>query len=155
MTLLGFSYNNSTKASVTGNKDLEFIDDIKGQYKVNPILTMSLSICLFSMAGIPPMIGFFGKQMVLYSSISSEYYFVSFVVILVSVVSASYYLKVVKVLFDDNASNLFSHTSYEYSLSNVQSLIIAVLTITVTGFIINTDILLNSVKLLTLTVFNT
>jgi len=139
------------KASVTGNKDIEFIDDLKGQFKVNPMLTVSLSICLLSMAGIPPMIGFFGKQMVLYSSMSSEFYFVSFIAILVSVVSASYYLKVVKVLFDDNA---VSHKNEGYSLSNVQSLVIALLTMVVTGFLMNTDILLNSVKLLTLTVFN-
>ena len=51
---------------------------------------------------IPPLIGFFSKQMVLYSAIQSGYYFLSFVAIIVSVISASYYLKIIKVLFSES-----------------------------------------------------
>src|SRR5580693_934475 len=79
-------------------KDIKFISELKGQFFLNPLLSLSLSICLFSMAGIPPLIGFFSKQFVLYSAVQSGYYFISFVAILVSVVSASYYLKIIKVL---------------------------------------------------------
>ena len=50
------------------------------------------------MAGIPPLLGFFSKQFVLYSAIQSGYYFMSIVCIIVSVISASYYLKIIKVL---------------------------------------------------------
>ena len=67
----------------------------------NPILSISLAVCLFSMAGIPPLIGFFSKQMVLYSAIQSGYYFMSIVAIIVSVISASYYLKIIKILFTE------------------------------------------------------
>ena len=63
----------------------------------NPILSLCLAICLFSMAGIPPLIGFFSKQMVLYSAIQSVYYFMSIIAILVSVISASYYLKIINI----------------------------------------------------------
>jgi len=50
------------------------------------------------MAGIPPLIGFFSKQFVLYSALQNGYYFISYVAIIVSVISASYYLKIIQVL---------------------------------------------------------
>jgi NADH-ubiquinone oxidoreductase chain 2 len=50
------------------------------------------------MAGIPPLIGFFSKQFVLYSAIESGYYFISIVAIIVSVISASYYLYIIRLL---------------------------------------------------------
>lgn len=53
------------------------------------------------MAGIPPLIGFFAKQMVLYSSTHGGYYFLSIIAILVSVISASYYLKILRVIYFD------------------------------------------------------
>ena len=81
------------------NKDIRFISELKGQFISNPVLSVSLAICLFSMAGIPPLVGFFSKQMVLYSAIQSGYYFMAIVCIIVSVISASYYLKIVRVLF--------------------------------------------------------
>lgn len=86
------------------NKNIEVIDirlitELKGQFLSNPLLSISLAICLFSMAGIPPLIGFFSKQMVLYSAMQSGYYFMSIVAIIVSVISASYYLKIVRILF--------------------------------------------------------
>nr|AYM32762.1 NADH dehydrogenase subunit 2 [Termitomyces sp.] len=78
--------------------NIRYISELKGQFFLNPLLSLSLSICLFSMAGLPPLIGFFSKQFVLSSAIQSGYYFIAFVAILVSVVSASYYLKIIKVL---------------------------------------------------------
>ena len=50
------------------------------------------------MAGIPPLLGFFSKQFVLYSAMQSEYYFIGIIAILVSVISASYYLNIIKIL---------------------------------------------------------
>ncbi len=79
-------------------KDIKYISDLKGQYLANPFLSLGLTICLFSFAGIPPLIGFFSKQYVLYSAVQSGYYFMAIVAIVVSVISASYYLKIIKVL---------------------------------------------------------
>nr|YP_009653014.1 NADH dehydrogenase subunit 2 [Laccaria amethystina]QCG70072.1 NADH dehydrogenase subunit 2 [Laccaria amethystina] len=79
-------------------KDIRYITELKGKFFINPILSLSFSICLFSMAGIPPLIGFFSKQFVLYSALESGYYFISVIAIIVSVISASYYLKIIKVL---------------------------------------------------------
>ena len=96
--------------------DIRFITELKGQFLSNPLLSLSLAICLFSMAGIPPLIGFFSKQMVLYSAMQSGYYFMSIVAILVSVISASYYLKIVRILFTTSTShNSNSHIGGEGS----------------------------------------
>jgi NADH-ubiquinone oxidoreductase chain 2 len=84
--------------NVNENADINFISEFKGQFFSNPLLSLSLSISLFSMAGIPPLIGFFSKQFVLYSAIQSGYYFMAFIAILVSVISASYYLKIIRLL---------------------------------------------------------
>lgn len=82
--------------------DINYILELKGQLHRNPILSISLAVCLFSMAGIPPLIGFFSKQFVLFSTIENGNYFLSIVAILVSVISASYYLRLVKITFFEN-----------------------------------------------------
>jgi NADH-ubiquinone oxidoreductase chain 2 len=92
------------KTSNIGNiRDIRYISELKGLFFSNPLLSLSLGVCLFSMAGIPPLIGFFSKQFVLYSALQNGYYFISLIAIIVSVISASYYLKIIKVLhtFED------------------------------------------------------
>ena len=85
--------------TIKGNiRDIRYISELKGLFFSNPLLSLSLGICLFSMAGIPPLIGFFSKQFVLYSALQNGYYFISLIAIIVSVISASYYLKIIKVL---------------------------------------------------------
>ena len=68
------------------------------------MLGLSLAICLFSMAGIPPLVGFFAKYMVLYSAIENGYYFLALVGILASVVSAAYYLRIIRVIHFDSST---------------------------------------------------
>jgi NADH-ubiquinone oxidoreductase chain 2 len=92
------------------NTDIKLISELKGQFFQNPLLSLSLSICLFSMAGIPPLIGFFSKQFVLSSAIESGYNFMSIIAILVSVISASYYLKIIKVLNTETTENTLNDT---------------------------------------------
>jgi NADH-ubiquinone oxidoreductase chain 2 len=99
------SFDLKTSTRQIGNiRDIRYISELKGLFFSNPLLSLSLGICLFSMAGIPPLIGFFSKQFVLYSALQNGYYFISLIAIIVSVISASYYLKIIKVLhtFEDN-----------------------------------------------------
>ena len=98
---LGYIINNSlpvTKLYKGTERDIKFISEFKGQFFANPLLSICLTICLFSMAGVPPLLGFFSKQFVLYSAIQSGYYFMAIVGIIVSVISASYYLKIIRAL---------------------------------------------------------
>src|SRR5450631_1178065 len=90
-----------------GSSDLNFITQLTGLFTNNPILTMSFAISLFSMAGIPPMIGFFAKQQVLLGSLSVGFIFVAIVGIIFSVISAYYYLKLIQVATFSN-NNLLS-----------------------------------------------
>jgi NADH-ubiquinone oxidoreductase chain 2 len=85
-------------------KDISFIYEFKGLFFSNPLLSISLALSLFSMAGIPPLIGFFSKQLVLYSALQNGYYFISLLAIIVSVISCSYYLQIIKVLITPSDS---------------------------------------------------
>jgi NADH-ubiquinone oxidoreductase chain 2 len=100
--------------------DIKFISELKGQFFSNPLLSLSFTICLFSMAGIPPLIGFFSKQFVLYSAVQNGYYFMAIVAILVSVISASYYLKIIRVLHTEKEEIISDETS-SYSILNKES----------------------------------
>jgi NADH-ubiquinone oxidoreductase chain 2 len=93
--------NNDNKSNLNDidNSPIQVIDQLKGYYYINPTLALSLSITLFSFAGIPPLIGFFGKQMILSAAIDNGYIFMSLVAILTSVISAVYYLAIIKQIF--------------------------------------------------------
>ena len=172
MVLLGLGYIMSIKSHGKtikvnfGNRkvDVEFIEQLKGQFTQNPFLSTSFATCLFSMAGIPPLIGFFAKQIVLYSSINEsnsgfiEYYFISIVAILVSVISAFYYLKIIQVIYFNNPNTTEIESTNETlkisPISNIHSVAIASLTIIIVLFIFQPIILLNSCHLLALSLFN-
>jgi NADH-ubiquinone oxidoreductase chain 2 len=81
------------------NSPIQLISQLKGYFKINPILSISLVITLFSFIGVPPLIGFFGKQMILSAALDNGYIFITLVAILTSVISAVYYLIVVKNIF--------------------------------------------------------
>ena len=101
--------------------------------------------------------GFFAKQFVLFSAIQSGYYFISIVGIIVSVISASYYLKIIRVLHTESDINESENTniSEENSLvSNYHSFLISSLTLSIIFFVLKPSILLNSTQLLALTLFN-
>jgi NADH-ubiquinone oxidoreductase chain 2 len=146
--------------------DIKYISELKEQFMLNPLLSISLSICLFSMAGIPPLIGFFSKQFVLYSAIQSGYYFISIVAIIVSVISASYYLKIIKVMtsslstesYITNQESLEIKSSAplqsEVPLTNFHSFLISTLTLSILLFILKPSLILNSTQLLSLSLFN-
>jgi NADH-ubiquinone oxidoreductase chain 2 len=172
--LFGYIIKNSFKDLIqsimvedeTGTEnDINYISELKGQFFLNPVLSITLTICLFSMAGIPPLIGFFSKQFVLYSAIQNGYYFMSIIAIIVSIISASYYLKIIKILFteEENTSkysdkelklikNLNSNSEIEISSTN--SFIISTLTLSILLFILKPSILLNSTTILSLSLFN-
>jgi NADH-ubiquinone oxidoreductase chain 2 len=81
------------------NSPIQLISQLKGFFYINPILSISLIITIFSFAGIPPLIGFFAKQMVLSAAIDKGYIFISLIAILTSVIGAVYYLNIIKEVF--------------------------------------------------------
>ena len=85
---------------------MQLIDQIKGYFYINVYITISLSITLFSLVGIPPILGFFAKQMVLSAALDDGLYFISFIAVLTSVISAVYYLKLVNQVFFFNEKEI-------------------------------------------------
>jgi len=97
------------------NSPIQLISQLKGYFYINPILAISLGITIFSFVGIPPLIGFFAKQMVLSAALDNGYIFMTLVAILTSVISAVYYLNIIKQVF-------FDKTDYKINpeLSNIK-----------------------------------
>jgi len=154
---LGYTINkrNLIKNNNLINSDITLISQLKGQFFNNPLLSISLSICLFSMAGVPPLLGFFSKYFVLYSAIFSGYYFMAIIAILTSVISASYYLKIIKILYTEDNKNFNVKIVNEYSLiSNLHSFLIASSTLLILLFLLKPTLILNSVQLLSLSIFS-
>lgn len=81
------------------NSPVQLINQLKGYFYINPLLSLSLAITIFSFMGIPPLVGFFGKQMVLSAALDKGYIFITIVAILTSVIGGVYYLTLVKEIF--------------------------------------------------------
>lgn len=157
----------NSKFVFLGIKDINLITEFKGQFFKNPILSLCFSICLFSLAGIPPLIGFFSKQFVLLSALQEGYYFISLVGIIVSVISASYYLKIIKEIYydtiNDNNSEIKkikNKTQIKkfrvikvYKLSNLHSYLISVLSLFILFFIFKPSLILNPTFWVVSTIF--
>ena len=175
---LGFILNKAGIKMYSNSKNIYFFDfdikyltNFKGLFVSNMILSLSLVICFFSMAGIPPLLGFFSKQFVLLSAIQNGYVFMAFAAILTSVISASYYLRVVVLLVNSSDTNaagitiIHSHSTSmtktkllsvfnsESILTNFHSFLISTITLSIVLFILKPTILLNSTQLLSLSMF--
>ena len=83
------------------HKYFEDIDDLSGLSKNHPLLSLSLLIILFSLAGIPPLAGFFAKFYIFKSVLEQSMYFLAIVGLLSTVVAAFYYLRIIKIMYFD------------------------------------------------------
>ena len=100
-SLYGYITNNKEYKSLLdkNNSPIQLISQLKGYFYINPLLSLSLAITIFSFVGIPPLVGFFAKQMVLSAALDSGYIFLSLIAIITSVIGAVYYLNVIKEIF--------------------------------------------------------
>lgn len=87
----------------------ENIDDLKGFYKTNPLLSWVLTISLFSLAGVPPTAGFFGKLFLLTAGAGQGNYILVGFAALNMIVSMYYYLRIVKAIFMDENEQPIAH----------------------------------------------
>ena len=98
----------------------EKIEDLSGLSSNHPILSFSLLIVLFSLAGIPPLAGFFAKFYIFVAVIDQSMYFLAIVGLLSSVIAAFYYLRIIKVIYFDKEKENFDkdhHISLKISLA--------------------------------------
>ena len=88
-------------------KYTEEINELSGISKKHPLIALSFLIILFSLAGIPPLGGFFAKFYVFMSVIESEMYVLAIIGLLTTVVSAFYYLRIIKIIYFDKLTKPF------------------------------------------------
>ncbi len=89
------------------NEYYESIEDLSGLSKNHPLLSFSLLIILFSLAGIPPLAGFFAKFYVFMAVIEQKMYFLAIVGLLSTVIAAFYYLRIIKIIYFDKEKEKF------------------------------------------------
>ncbi len=159
------------------NSPIQLITQLKGYFFINPVLALSLTITIFSFAGIPPLVGFFGKQMVLSAALDQGLYFITLVAILTSVIGGIYYLTIIKEMFFStsdykvntllenfklkgnvyNNNNSIKSVEYNYKnivLSSPISFIISVLTLTILLFLFMNKEWLSMSTILVQLIFN-
>jgi NADH-quinone oxidoreductase subunit N len=84
-----------------GGRALEQVDDLAGLGRSDPAMALWMAVFMFSMAGIPPLAGFFGKLYVFLAAVQAGFWTLAIIGILTSVVGAYYYLRIVKVMYFD------------------------------------------------------
>ncbi len=89
----------------------ENLEDLAGISKQHPILSISFLIILFSLAGIPPLAGFFAKFYVFMAVVESKMYTLAIIGLLSTVISAFYYLRIIKIIYFDEEKKSFDQTS--------------------------------------------
>ena len=114
------------------DKYVEKIDQLSGLSKTNPVVSVSLAIIMLSMAGIPPFIGFFGKFYVFIAAIESQQYILAILGVLASVISAFYYLRIIKGMYFDEA---IEGENFDFTINNQAKVILLILLFIITFFI--------------------
>ena len=112
-------------------KYFENIDDLSGLSKNHPLLSLALLAVLFSLAGIPPLAGFFAKFYIFVAVINEKMYFLAIVGLLATVIAAFYYLRIIKIIYFDPVKEKFE-SKHNFGLK----LTLAVSTIFIIGYFI-------------------
>lgn len=119
---------------------VEAIEDLAGLFKTHPVLTLAMGANLFSLAGIPPLAGFFGKYFVFLAAVKGGQIGLTVLGVVVSVVAAAYYLRIVKVMTFDTAPETPLDSVSDRSLGAV----VALTALAVSLFMIMPSPLLNA-----------
>lgn len=96
--------------------NVENVDDLAGLASTKPFMAVVLTALMFSMAGIPPLAGFFAKYFVFVAAIEAKLYALALIGVLSSVVGAYYYLRIVKLMWFDEATGEFARVAGELRL---------------------------------------
>ncbi|HUS96081.1 MAG TPA: NADH-quinone oxidoreductase subunit NuoN [Hyphomicrobiaceae bacterium] len=112
---------------------VEEIDELAGLAKTNLPMAVALMILMFSLAGIPPLLGFFGKYYVFLAAIEKGLFPLAIIGVLASVVGAYYYLRIVKIMFFDDAREKFQAVRFKAGVVMAAAALIMVVGIVALG----------------------
>jgi len=90
-----------------GNRMVEGIDELAGLSRTQPAVALAMALLMFSMAGIPPLAGFFAKLYVFMAAVEAGLYALAVIGVLASVISAYYYLRIIKLMYFDEPAEAF------------------------------------------------
>lgn len=156
MIVLAFGYllrsgsQRSTLAGRAHSTDMETLSELTGQVANHPMLCLGLAALLFSMAGVPPFVGFFAKLGVLEASVTAHYTGVAILAILASAISASYYLKVVRLMFFSTGTAPSTGT---LTLTATHTFTVSVMVLAVSLYVLLPTSFLDSTRSLALSVY--
>ena len=108
---------------------VEGIDDLAGLARTNPLMALAMALFMFSMAGIPPLAGFFGKLYVFLAAVHAGLYMLAILGVLTSAVAAFYYLRIVKVMYFDEPVE-----ALDKAIGRTMSVVLTVSTVVVAFF---------------------
>lgn len=123
-------------------KPVEDIHDLAGLSRTSPLSALFLAITMFSMAGIPPLAGFYGKFYVFLSAVEAGMYVLAVIGVLTSAVAAFYYLKIVKIMyFDEPVAPLDKH------ITTSSGLVLAISAVVTVGYFVTPTFLVRWAEL--------
>lgn len=122
------------------NEYLINITDLSGLSKSNPIVSLSIAIIMLSMAGIPPFIGFFGKFYVFIAALQKDLYILSVLGVIASVISAYYYLRIIKIMYFDES---IQDKNLSFKISIQSKIILSICLFIIICFIFYPSLLIN------------
>ena len=123
------------------NQYFDKIEDLSGLSKNHPLLSLSMMIILFSLAGIPPLAGFFAKFYIFTAVIEQSMYFLAIVGLLSTVIAAFYYIRLIKVMYFDE-----QREKYDLNHSIGLKMILVISSTIILIYFINPNIINNFVS---------
>ena len=127
------------------NQYFDKVEDLSGLSKNHPLLSLSMMIILFSLAGIPPLAGFFAKFYIFTAVIEQSMYFLAIVGLLSTVIAAFYYIRLIKVMYFDE-----QREKYDLNHSIGLKMILVISSTIILIYFINPNIINNFVSDITL-----
>jgi len=122
-------------------KKIKYIEDLTIVAKTNPFIGICFAVTFFSIAGVPPLAGFFSKMFLFFSAISQSAYFLSVIGILTSVVSCFYYIRIVQVTYFEQQSTWITLKKVSKEISVLTSIVTLMLIV----FFIHPNLLIISI----------
>ena len=127
------------------NQYFDKVEDLSGLSKNHPLLSLSMMIILFSLAGIPPLAGFFAKFYIFTAVIEQSMYFLAIVGLLSTVIAAFYYIRLIKVMYFDEQKE-----KYDLNHSLGLKMILVISSTIILVYFVNPNIINNFVSDITL-----
>ncbi len=128
---------------------VEQIDDLSGLAQQQPLFSAAIAIFMFSLAGIPPLAGFFGKLYVFMAAVDADLVPLAIIGVLASVVGAYYYLRIIKVMYFDDLSE-----PLDRSIGREFSIVVGIAAIFNLAFCLNPSLLLGHAERAALALFS-